>query len=307
MSLVNTIKQAFRNGNMTLRLIYINLAIFIFTALYNLFVPLFFSPGTVFDFSLTHWLGMPAALGELLYKPWTVITYMFVHAGIWHILFNMLWFYWFAQIFSSYYSDRQQLGLYLFGGLWGASFYVLFYNLFPYFSEAVEYAYLVGASASVIAVVVATAVTAPNYKLNLLLIGPVQLKYIALVSIAIDLFSIRSSNAGGHIAHLGGALAGYLFASNIKSGKDITFWIQSLVDRLSNLFSKKSGKARMRVKYRRPRTPNHSRPESDQEYRDRRATNHKEVDRILDKIKRGGYDSLSKEEKRTLFEAGSKS
>ena len=304
MSFINNLKQTFRKGNITLRLIYVNVAVFIVTTLFSVFVPLFFSPETELDFILSQWIGMPAALGKLLFKPWTVVSYMFVHAGIWHILFNMLLFYWFAQIFSGFYSSRQQLGLYLLGGLFGASFYLLFYNLFPYFNAVVDDSYLVGASASVLAIVVAAAVTAPNYNLNLLLIGPVKLKYIALVSIAIDLYSVRSANAGGHIAHLGGALAGYLFVSNIKNSKDITFWVQSVVDRVVDFFGKKSGKARMRVKYRRPKTAAKARPETDEQYRNRRAADQIEVDRILDKIKRGGYDSLSKAEKRTLFEAG---
>lgn len=303
MTYLNTVLAAYKRADITLRLVYANAAVFALITLFQVISLLVVSGDGGGD--LMNWVGVPASIEKLIFVPWTIITYMFVHVGIWHFAFNMLWFYWFSQIFSGFYNARQQVALYFIGGISGALIYLLFYNIFPYFIKDIDSSLLIGASASVVAIVVATAVTTPNYTVRLMFIGAVKLKYIAIASIFLDIYSIQSTNAGGHIAHLGGALAGYFFVVGIRGGRDLTLGMQAVLGWFVNLFSGQSHKPNMKVKYRRPKTTDsNGRPLSDQEFRNRRVANSIEVDRILDKIKKGGYDSLSKDEKRTLFEAG---
>jgi membrane associated rhomboid family serine protease len=230
------------------------------------------------------YLLLPAYLPKLLYRFWTPFTYMFMHAGIFHILFNMLWLYWMGQIFEEYLGNKRTIGLYLFGGLAGGLLFVACYNLVPAFTNvnAAANGVVVGASASVMAIIIATATLLPNYAIQLILIGPVKLKWIALFYIVIDFLGIASANAGGEIAHLGGALFGFIYIKQVQRGHD---WIEGI----NKLFVPK---AKMKV-------VSHSGPQ-------RKASGvprQEDVDRILDKISGSGYDSLTKQEKETLFRA----
>ncbi|MCK5169829.1 MAG: rhomboid family intramembrane serine protease, partial [Bacteroidales bacterium] len=241
-------------------------------------------------FSLVNWLAVPADFNNLIFKPWTVFTYMFLHQEFLHILFNMLWLYWFGQIFLRYFDEKKLLSVYLVGGIAGAILFILSFNLLPIFEKVLPMSFALGASASVIAIVIATSAYAPNHKINLMFFGPVELKYIAIVTIVIDILSIASSNAGGHIAHLGGALFGYLYISQMKKGKNITKGFDRFMDKVFSLFKPKQ---KFKVTYKRP--------VNDYEYNKSKATNQEGVDKILDKIAKSGYDSLSKKEKEILF------
>lgn len=225
-----------------------------------------------------------------------------MHAGFMHILFNMLWLYWFGQMFLSFFSGKHLRGLYILGGICGGVLYMASYNVFPYFLPMVEVSTMVGASASVLAIVVATAYREPNYSVRLLLFGTVRLKYLALIVVLTDLLFITSANAGGHIAHLGGALAGLWFAASLSKGWDITSWINKLLDGITALFSAKTWKRKpkMKVHY---GNNNH---EKDYDYNARKKAQSDEVDRILDKLKKSGYESLTTEEKKSLFDASKK-
>jgi membrane associated rhomboid family serine protease len=245
---------------------------------------------------LQEWLAAPTDLSTLATRPWTVITYMFFHIDLFHLLFNMLWLYWFGKIFRLYFDKQLLMNVFILGGLSGVALYIFSYNVFPLFSVAKYDSSILGASAGVLAVVAGIAVYVPDYRLNLLFFGQVKLKYIAIASVVIDLFYISegNSNLGGHIAHLGGALFGLLFALNIRKRKDITAWMT----RLTGFFKrpKKPKKPRyMKVKYSRP-------PVNDWDYNKQKHDRQKEVDRILDKIAIGGYDTLTREEKETLFQ-----
>ena len=243
-------------------------------------------------FPLDRWLATPADIDSLLVRPWTVITYMFFHVEIFHILFNMLWLYWFGKIFRMYFSGWQLVNVYVLGGFAGAFFYVIFYNIFPVFAAEKHFAILLGASGGVLAVVMAIACYVPKYTINLLLLGRIQLITIALITVVIDIVYISmSENVGGHIAHLGGAFLGYLFAVNIQKGKDITAWFGRFCAWIGSFFRPKP---KMKVAYKRP-------PTDDHEYNRQRYENQQEIDRILDKISKGGYDSLTRHEKETLF------
>jgi len=230
------------------------------------------------------YLLLPAYLPKLLYRFWTPFTYMFMHAGIFHILFNMLWLYWMGQIFEEYLGNKRTIGLYLFGGLAGGLLFVACYNLIPAFTSvnAAANGVVVGASASVMAIIIATATLLPNYTIQLILIGPVKLKWIALFYIVIDFLGIASANAGGEIAHLGGALFGFIYIKQVQRGHD---WIGGI----SKLFAPKP---KLKV------VSNSGAPRKTSG-----APRQEDVDRILDKISGSGYDSLTRQEKETLFRA----
>ena len=174
------------------------------------------------------------------------------------------------------------------------------YNVFPYFSDSLYYSYLLGASASVLAIVVATAVRAPEYRVNFMFIGTVRLKYVALFMVVTDLLFMTSGNAGGHIAHLGGALAGWWFASGLSRGHDATSWINRCLDCFSEglSFRRQSKNPKMKGHY--------GDKAKDYDYNARKKQQSEEIDRILDKLKKSGYNSLTTEEKKSLFDASKK-
>jgi hypothetical protein len=219
-----------------------------------------------------------------------------MHAGVLHILFNMLWLYWFGALFLNFFSARHLRGVYILGGICGGLLYMTAYNIFPYFRPMTEYSFMLGASASVLAIVAATAYREPDYPIRLFLFGTVRLKYLALVVIVTDLLFITSSNAGGRIAHLGGALAGLWFAASLSKGADITAWINKSLDAVTALFSFKPRKPKMKVHYGIER-------QKDYNYNARKKAQSDEIDRILDKLKKSGYESLTTEEKKSLFDA----
>lgn len=294
MSIITDLQQRFRQGSISLQLIYINIGIFLLQTVVSIVLLLFNVRGGF----PTHWFEMPADVMRLLMQPWSVLTYMFFHAGLLHLLFNMLWLYWFGQLFLYSYSAKHLRGLYLLGGVAGGLLYLLAYNIFPYFQSMVGGSMLIGASASVLAIVIAAAVSMPEYRLNLLLFGQVRLKYVALIVVITDLFFITSGNAGGHIAHLGGALAGWWFARGIRDGKyDATAWINAALDTVTGWFQRpaRSKKPRMKV-----HAGKHAK---DYDYNARKKAQDDEIDRILDKVRQSGYDGLTAEEKRRLFDA----
>lgn len=175
---------------------------------------------------------------------------------------------------------------------------MLAYNVFPYFQDVVYSSYLLGASASVLAIVVAVSVREPNYPVQFLFIGTVRLKYVALFMVALDLLFMTSENAGGHIAHLGGALAGWWFAAGLQSGHDATKWINLVCDWFAGLGRPVKRKPKMKVHY--------GGRQADYEYNARKKEREAEIDRILDKLRKSGYNSLTDDEKKSLFDASKK-
>lgn len=287
MSIVDEIKESFKTGSILTKLIYVNLAVFV---IYNLVQALFLLTGNGDSFNLMQYLAVPAYIPNLALHPWTIITYMFFHEGFLHILFNLLWLYWFGQIFLGFMSQQKMLGVYIMGGIAGALLYMLFYNIFPHFHGALPISYALGASASVYAIVVATATYSPNLQLNLMFIGPVRLKYIALFMLMLDIISIAGSNAGGHIAHLGGALFGYFYVVLHNKGYDMAKPAIFIIDMVQGLWKPKP---RMKVNYKKADT--------DFDYNKRKKEQQAKVDAILDKIAKSGYEKLTAEEKEILF------
>ncbi|MEA3316344.1 MAG: rhomboid family intramembrane serine protease [Bacteroidota bacterium] len=291
MSIIDEIKQSFKKGNNLIKLIYINLAVFLAVKIITIIYFLFALENS--SFSLINILALPADTQSLMFKPWTIFTYMFLHEGFLHILFNMLWLFWFGQIFLRFLSEKKLLSLYIVGGLAGGLLYILSYNIFPVFNPTNSIA--LGASASVMAIVIATAVYSPDYTINLMFIGPVKLKYIAIASIVLDIISIPTTNSGGHIAHLGGALFGFLYISQYRKGRDITKGFDKFMDKLFSLFKPKP---KFKV--------THKRSMNDFEYNKTKAGEQKEIDKILEKIANKGYNSLTKKEKEILFKMSNK-
>lgn len=291
--IITDLKNDFRRASISQQFIYINCGIFVVTSLVTIMGVLF----NVDKYSWMEWLELPTWLPQFIKQPWSLVTYMFLHAGILHLLFNMLWLYSFGQLFLMFFSARHFRGLYFLGGICGGLLYMLAYNVFPYFEPYLYDSYLLGASASVLAIVIATAIREPEFRVSLLFFGQVRLKYLALIMIITDLLFVTSNNAGGHIAHLGGALAGWWFAAGLRKGTDVTKWINQAIDWLLGGWKVKRApkKPKMKVHY--------GGRANDYEYNARKKEQDEEVDRILDKLKKSGYGSLTTEEKKRLFDA----
>ncbi len=293
MGIWDEIKASFRHGTSLTRLIFVNTGIFLIIKILEMISVLASSPELAT--TVISYLAVPASVGALATKPWTPVTYMFLHQGFIHLLFNMLWLWWFGKIFMSYLDQRKVVSLYLMGGLAGALLYIIIFNLFPAFAGAVNVSVALGASASVMALVIATAVYLPEMELHLLFFGRIKLKYLALITFLITSVFDFSVNTGGKIAHIGGAMMGLAYGYGLKNGKDIGAWLNSIIDFFVTLF--RPGR-RMKVTYKKPKT--------DYDYNKIRAERQKAIDHILDKISKGGYDSLTREEKEILFSESQK-
>lgn len=291
-SIISDIKHSFRSGHMITRLILINLAVYMFLAIFNAFAPSAYA-------TFSQYIYLPSDLFQNVTRPWTWITHMFSHVGIWHVGMNMLILYWFGTIFGDLLGDRRVLPLYLLGGLAGAVFYLVAANLVPNVGSG----YAHGASAAVLCIVAAAAMTAPDYEIRLLFLGNVKLKWIALAYIFFNLLSTQGgTNTGGAYGHLGGLAMGLYYVYRLRNGgSDITQPISNLLAWMSGDRRRSKPKTKLKVSHkstqsRKPK-PTKKRVSSDLQ---------SEVDRILEKIKKQGYDSLTDEEKETLFTASKK-
>jgi len=301
--IVNQIKSFITNPSILNRLIVINIVVFLLVNILTIVYKLGNMQanavicGTNLN-ELTYFLALPADLHLLSLHPWTVFTYMFLHEQLFHIFFNLFMLYVGGQMFIYFIGEKKLLSVYLLGGLMGAVFYVIAINLFPMFALTKNCSIAIGASASVLAVFIAIATYSPNYSVMLFLIGKVKLKYVALIFVAIDIISIDGKNPGGSIAHLGGALWGFLFAMQYRNKSKALFNID--FSKITAIFNRK--KSKMRVNY--SETP--KRPLSDEEFNKAKAEKQKRIDIILDKISKSGYTSLSAEEKAFLFSISKK-
>lgn len=293
----NDIKAFYLRGTALMRLIYINVGAFVALKLVSLCLILFNINTAV----ATSYLELPSNLTTLLYQPWSVITYMFLHANVMHIFFNMLSLYWFGRIILERISQKQLVALYILGGLSGAALYLLAYNIFPYFAVAVHNSYLLGASGAVVAICVAAATLQPNYSIRLMFVGDVKLVWVAIGMVAISVFGITGNNAGGEFAHIGGAILGYAYAKAWLRGKDYSRPVTKVINWFTDLFKRKP---KMKVNQGGKQTA--TRMKTDAEYNREKRANEAAIDAILDKIKQRGYESLSAEEKRELFDRSKK-
>ena len=293
MGIWDEIKSTFRHGSNLTRLIYINIAVFVLLTIAAVIGFLLNDPA-ISDKALDIF-SVPASLKALLVRPWTLITYMFTHKDIWHILFNMLWLYSFGRIFLEYLDQRKLVAVYLLGGLCGALTYIASFNIFPAFSGVITNSVAIGASASVMAVVIAISAYVPDYTIQLFLLGRIKIKYLALGIFILTSILDFSVNSGGKLAHIGGALFGYFYIINLRQGHDMGKGFNKILDFFATMF-----KPRRKLKV------THKKVATEYEYNKIKVEHQKSINRILDKISKGGYDSLTKEEKETLFNESQK-
>uniref|UniRef100_UPI0032162516 rhomboid family intramembrane serine protease n=1 Tax=uncultured Draconibacterium sp. TaxID=1573823 RepID=UPI0032162516 len=293
MDILGDIKRTFKEGSVLTRLIYINISVFLVLKIIGVFFYLAGQP-----VQLAQWLSVPSVTEVLIKRPWTPITYMFLHSGFMHLLFNVLGLYWFGQLFLYHFEGRKLLSVYLLGGLVGAAFYIISYNVFPAFDSV--YGLLLGASASVFAILVAVAYYDPNREIHLFFIGRFPLKYVAGFYVLLSILSISTSNPGGNIAHLGGAFWGWFYIYQLRKGKDLGDGLVRFIDKIADwgteVFKPRSN---MKVTYKKP-------PRDDHEYNRQKNIKQDEINQILDKIAKSGYESLTKHEKEVLFKQGKK-
>ena len=279
MSLIQNIKNEFKNSNYLNKLIYLNVFVFLILNISSVFFSLFLIDIKSFSENLM----LSSNTSKIIEYPWTLLTYMFLHENFFHLLFNMLWLHFGGKLFLQYLNQKQLLNIYILGGLSGGILFIIAFNYLPALILHNKNAMALGASASVLAIVFALATYIPNYKINIPLIGFVKLKYIALFFIILDLLSIPKGNAGGHIAHLGGALFGYIYIKQInqkRNNKD-----NSLIKFFINIFRP--------VKKMNPKQKN-------------KTDNQRNIDLVLEKISKSGYNSLNKDEKELLFNSSKK-
>lgn len=293
--IISDLKARFRRGSMPIQLIYINVGLFLAAAICRTIHWLFQLPPGWPD-GWIHYLLLPSDPARLILQPWSVISYMFMHEGIWHLLFNMLCLYVFGQMFLQFFSAKHLRGVYLLGGLTGAAAFLLA-QLLPVFQMQGS-SVLLGASAAVLAILTAVATKEPNYPVRLFLLGSIRMKYVALGLILLSVVSVSGSNSGGEVAHLGGALAGWLFTRSLNKGQDLTKWINGCIDGILSLFSRKPSRKK------KPKMGIHTAKEpKDWQFNAQKKKENENIDRILDKLKRSGYESLTAEEKKSLFDA----
>ncbi len=310
-SIWQDVKKEFSYGNMISRIIIVNVVLFIILNLVK--VVLYFSNGgnlPEFYDTFRNFFLVSSDWRHTLSHPWSLITSMFLHEGVFHILFNMLFLYWFGKIVGDLIGDARILPLYLLGGLAGVAAYFISANIMPFGELGGRYA--LGASAAVMAIVVASGMLAPNYIMHLLFLGPVKLKYIVTALVFIDMISLANNvNTGGHFAHLGGALFGLFFVLRLREGRDLSVPVNKILAKITAIFKgtppPQKAKRGPRMAYKNTSPQRKARRAKGSAKSDQHDLSHQEqVDSILEKIKRSGYESLTAEEKEYLFNASKK-
>ena len=294
--MLDDLKNLFRKANIINKLLYINIGVFVPLTILSVLAKWSqlnwayanYGNGSQI-FGAYYWLSAETSWSNMLLKPWTIVTYAFVHQGLWHLVFNLLVFYYVGNIFAGMLGEKRVVPLYILGAIAGFFAFAFAYNLFPYL-QSPSGSIIMGASASVMAIMVAAAIYFPDYKIRLILFGEVPLKIIAIIYIVLDLAQLQgNANIGGHIAHLGGALFGFIYAVQLKKGNDIGLKVS---DFIKSIFKPKS---KLKVSHKQAKTAKSKQENSGDTQR--------RTDAILDKISKGGYDNLSKEEKDFLFKA----
>ncbi len=298
-SILDRIFKFFQSKTIFTNLILVNVLVFLSLVILKVILKIFLLDDFLIKDTPTlvwNYLSSTSDLPALLRRPWSLISYMFVHVGFIHILGNMVTFYFFGRYLDQFLGSRKLLSTYILGGLAGWALYAIGYNFIPMF-KAMGHGPMWGASAAVIATVVAAATYRPNMKINLIFVQ-LEFKYLAGLIVLMDFLALDTGvNAGGHLGHLGGALYGFFMIRQLQKGKDMNAWLERLLDRLKNLFRRSPN---MKVVYKKSQAAQ----QSDEEYNYTKAQAQKKIDKILDKISMGGYDSLTKAEKEFLNKFG---
>ena len=289
--MANFIIEDFKNAwnkdnNALVKIILINVVVFVSASFIEIFLTLS-GAGDAFKLFINK-LMLPASFTTFITQPWSLISYFFLHLGFTHILWNMLFLYWFGKIIQDNVGNNAVISLYVLGGIIGGLSYMALFNIIPYYDNRISESLMLGASAGVFSIVAGSATLLPNYTFYLLFLGPVRIKYIALFYILLSFLDVTGSNAGGEIAHLGGAMIGYLFIRQLQNGVNMGEGVINII----NFFNKEKNK----------KTEENYSPTEDTKY----DISQDEIDKILDKISESGYSSLSKNEKEKLFNASKK-
>jgi membrane associated rhomboid family serine protease len=284
LSFIQKIQNRFKEGSIVEKLIYVNIAVFILTLLVSVFQGLYKNESNF----IVEWFSLNANYNEFFSKPWAIVSYGFLHAGFLHILINLIALFYIGNLFIEYFTQKQLLTFYILGTVFGGTLFLIGYNYFPLFKN--QSAILVGASAGISAIFVGIATYIPNYQLNIRFIGFVKLWYLAAIWVGLDILGLAGTNAGGHFSHLGGALFGYFYIRQAGSKKT------DILENISTIFRKKEKP--LKTVYKSKTKKSFSKKST--------SVNQKEIDSILDKIGKSGYEALNKEEKEFLFKQGKK-
>ena len=285
MSLNQDLRQKLKTLNVFEQLIVVNLLVFIIAQILRF---------TLNTGSSLNWFELPSEFTSFIQQPWSIVTYAFVHYDFFHVLFNMLWLYIIGRFFVNLFNMKLGLNVYFLGAISGATLFLLGYNLLPQVFDSGHR--LVGASAAVRALLIFVCAYMPNMDLRVFTFN-IKLKHIGYVVIVLDIIGLFGSNSGGNLAHLGGAILGYAYGLQLKNGKDIGKGFERFMDALSGLFTAKRSPLKT-VHKKKSKVAGYSKNEF------KEFNNQKQVDIILDKISKSGYDSLTKAEKEFLFRAG---
>ncbi|AMC09836.1 hypothetical protein Lupro_00520 [Lutibacter profundi] len=278
LSIFNDIKQAYYKANIVEKTIYINVFLFLITVLLNKYI--------------IEWFALPSNLDSFLSKPWTLLSYAFIHQNLFHILSNLLVLYYIGNLFLDFYTKKQFINFYFLGGIFGGIVFLGYY----YFVAKTVALPLAGASAAVTTLFIAIATKIPRYSLQLRFIGSVELWVLAAIWVVLSILQLANPDKGSAIAHLSGAIFGYIYTKQLSKGNDIGSWFEYIVEYFSNLLKPKKKSPFKAVYKTKKRTSTNEVSKSKQ----------RKIDDILDKISKSGYESLTKEEKDFLFRAGKK-
>ncbi|WP_264560558.1 rhomboid family protein [Flavobacterium sp. N2270] len=285
MSIIEDIKSQYRTGGIVQKLIFWNIGLYLLSLL-------FFYNFSFGNFNFPSWLALYSNSDDFIFSPWTLFSYMFLHAGFLHLLFNMMVLHFSGRLFETYFTQKQLFGLYVLGGIFSGIVFLVSFLLIGKSSV------LVGASGAIMALLIATATYAPFMQIRLMLIGVVKLWQVAFVIVLLDLIQLPLDNSGGHLAHLAGALFGFLYIKMLNSGTDVSKLISSIQEFFENCLKPKKKTTFKKVH------KNKSNPSSTSFTKKEKTMDQKKIDDILDRISQSGYDSLTKEEKEFLFKAG---
>ena len=292
--IIENIKAMYQRGGMFLKLIFINIGVFFGLNILDVFLDLMQVP----TLGLSSWFSFDSNLLGNLLKPWSILTYMFIHAGFRHLLFNMIILFFIGGIFEQFFGRKRVLSTYIIGGLFGAILYLLTQNTFPLLINSGA-STLVGASAAVMALFVGVATYRPNLEMALFGVFNVKLYVLAFAYVGLDILSLGSLDGVAHFAHLGGAAWGFYMGNNYKNGKDVSIWFDKLTLMMTSIVKRKP---KMKVSYR-DKTSKKTKqkpPRNDYDYNAKKQNEQQKLDAILDKIKVGGYEALTTKEKEFL-------
>ena len=285
MSIIEDFKLQYRTGGITQQLIFWNVGIGLAFFIIRAFAPAVFQ-------IVVDWISLQSVLSEAIVKPWTFITYAFLHADFWHLLFNMIVLNFASRLFLTYFTQKQFFGLYILGGIFAGIVFVVTDLLLQ------NNTFLVGASGAIMAILIAAATYSPLSEVRLLLIGNVKLWHIAVVLLILDLIQVPMSNTGGHLAHIGGSLFGFLYIRLLQNGTDLSKIVSNVIDYFVSLFTPRKSAPFKKVHKNVNQQPKANAPKPEKDI------TQQQIDDILDKISKSGYDSLTKEEKEFLFKVG---